>query len=126
MATSSPVCKVQVGRLRCQRPVALRKHGLCAAHYKRFVRTGMVGAPIIGKWHRLREFKLDPKSTQSVPGKCRVDGCKNAVLYPTLGLCRGHYSHARQKQLAEGNGKKLTVALHPIQPKKKRREAVSA
>jgi hypothetical protein len=116
MATTSPICKVKVGGVRCPRPVALRKHGLCAAHYKRFVRTGMVGTPVIGKWQRLREFKLDPRSTQAVAGRCRILGCKNAVLYPTLGLCRGHYSHARHLQLAAGNGAKL--ALRPIRPRK--------
>lgn len=110
-------CIVRQGNVRCPRPVALKEHGLCTAHYKRLIRHGEVGSPLIGKWKRLPKFELPPRARRRHPDKCRVPGCPYPVLYKGTRLCRGHYSRARYQEL-----RGLPISLRPIRPRKKRRQ----
>ena len=44
----------------CDRPVLVKKHGLCLAHYKRWQRNGEVGAAKIQKRRELKPYGENP------------------------------------------------------------------
>lgn len=86
---------------RCTRPVAVKRHRLCVAHYKRFQRDETVGSVSILERRQLPVYT--PPDPVVREGVCSVRRCGKPVSKRArIKLCRRHYERYYHQLRNEG------------------------